>query len=119
MQQLRYPALSNITSQIGGSPPLPSIGGVAFASLAASLPLLQSKDLTTLATIKALATVALDLALEPMFVHSLSEAKELNQGRLQHLVNRFEQVSTEQQRRHLRTADFIVADWPHIARARY
>lgn len=73
--------------------PGPSYPGLAFACCAASLPLLQSGDTTVGRAVRSLLSAALPFVLEPRLQGSNdSRLLDVERGRLQHLLNRVEQV---------------------------
>ena len=71
----------------------PSLSGMAFACTAAALPLLQSQNPITGCAVARLLAVSIPLLLEPRRSGCL-DVVELNALRLQHLLNRFEQVTS-------------------------
>lgn len=74
--------------------PTPSFPGLAFACCAAALPLLQGSDTTVCRAVHRLLQTALPFLLEPRLESSHSDHQLLpeEQARLQHLLNRMEQV---------------------------
>jgi hypothetical protein len=99
-RKMRYPSFptgqGTTSTTTSSSIPTPSVSGLAFACLAASLPLLQSRDLYILSILQSISPLLLDLLVEP--AHSADSAPRLhsiqdsNCQRLQHLIHRFEQV---------------------------
>ncbi|RYG70126.1 hypothetical protein EON64_01005 [archaeon] len=83
---LRYPTL-----RLGANAGSVAVSGLAFAVLAAALPLLQSRSLLVMQSLGDLASVALDLVFEPSCGRD-SSAQETNGRRARHLVGRLEQV---------------------------
>lgn len=106
MQQLRYPALfadPYLSPCLGpGAIPAPSLSGLAFAAIAAALPLLLGQDLSTLMAIQSLTLVAFPLLMEPAPMNDNSDKKQqntstassINRQRLQHLIHRLDQLLT-------------------------
>lgn len=77
--------------------PCPSYPGLAFACCAAALPLLQSQNTDITYVVYTLLQKALPYILEPRLPStstSLVLLSEIEQRRLQHLLDRFEQVIT-------------------------
>lgn len=77
--------------------PGPSVPGLAFACCAASLPLLQARDNTLGRAVRSLLGAALPLLLEPRLQGSNGSSDsdrllDVEHGRLQHLLNRIEQL---------------------------
>ena len=75
--------------------PQPSFPGVVFAALAASLPLLQTKDVQICNAVVSLFKTALPFVREPVLVAESADSttiSEVDYGRLQHLLNRMEQL---------------------------
>ncbi len=75
--------------------PQPSFPGVVFAALAASLPLLQTKDVQICNAVVSLFKTALPFIREPALVAGSVDStviSEIDYGRIQHLLNRMEQL---------------------------
>jgi len=96
-------AMAKVTSP--GVCPAPSLPGLAFAACAASLPLLQSSDASTLAAVASLLRGALPFVKEPSpvattrvsAVDAAVSAGSVDRLRLQHLLNRIERIISMQQ----------------------
>jgi hypothetical protein len=82
------------TIAIAGLPQAPSLPGLAFAACAATLPLLLRRDVTTASRVASLLLSTLPFMLEPKAADVDPELflSEINCGRVQHLLNRMEQV---------------------------
>lgn len=103
MQMMRHPRLftsdeieasqhdMNQTHSVpsGFEASVPSVSGFAFACSAASLPLLMSRDLQTACSVADLLNEALPFIFEPQ---KNATFLEIERSRLQHLLNRMEQV---------------------------
>lgn len=75
------------------TPPAPSFSGYCFAICAASLPLIQTRDPAVITAVVSLFKVALRFVKEPSTTAITSNLNEtLDFGRLQHLLNRSEQL---------------------------
>ena len=107
MHALRYPVLDDSNAPGPAShgaaaaslrvSPAPSLSGLAFASCAASLPLLQGRDTVVAAQVLSLLRVALPMVQEPAVVPQAPNAAAAplsveDRKRLQHLLNRGEQL---------------------------
>jgi hypothetical protein len=93
-------AHGSVTSLPGslGVAPNPSLPGLAFAACAAALPLMQLRDIARGEVVVSLFKTAMSVLVEPK-VASQSEFDpndlgDTDRGRIQHLLNRFEQVSS-------------------------
>lgn len=113
MYMLRHPRLRNdpddqifddhgsLFASTQSMPPCPSLPGLAFAIVAASLPLLQTRNGTYAAPVARLVARALPIVVEPK-LWTLSSGdnsyhlglSNVDRSRLQHLLNRMEQVCT-------------------------
>lgn len=74
------------------SVPIPSYGGFAFACCAAALPLLQFNDIEVAFAVRQLFVKCVKHFLETPQLNSTSSQQTLNERRIQHLLNRFNQV---------------------------
>lgn len=96
MQSLRYPNLfihgEEVGTGSGDEVNFPSLSGLAFACVAASLPLLQGQVNSMASEVLRLALVALPLVLEPVVRKDREAHAEVNYRRVQHLLNRMEQA---------------------------
>eukprot|EP01031_Cornospumella_fuschlensis_P039578 gene39578-48184_t len=84
---LRYPSSSFCSSASSVS-----VSGLAFAVLAAALPLLRSRSLMVMQVLGDMAGLTLDLALEPSFDFE-GNAHDTNLRRARHLFDRLEQLT--------------------------
>ena len=97
MQSQRYPNLVIDEDEEGAGSMkelhTPSLSGLAFACLAASLPLIQGQVNSTANEVLRLAGVAFPLLLEPAARKCKGSYTAVNYRRVQHLLNRMEQAS--------------------------
>lgn len=73
--------------------PLPSYTGLAFASCAAAMPLLQTRDTDIARSVYSVLEAALPYIMEPSFKKTDYNISDIECGRFQHLLNRLEQVN--------------------------
>ena len=91
------PSSSATASELTQASHIPSLSGLAFAIVAASLPLLKARDVTIASAILSLIRIVGVYIVEPEVIlvgasHCSDEALLLSSKRVQHVFNRIEQV---------------------------